>query len=63
MRIRQRTAQSNANVVAVKLSVNEKRSLLIARRSQHLGLFQTITWQILRKAFGLRSIKKKIVLT
>lgn len=51
--VRQRTARSIENIVAVRDSVRENPRQSIRRRAQELGLAQTSTWVILRRDLKL----------
>ena len=53
--------RTKANIAALSAIVNDDYHLSIRSRSQQLGLCYSITWQILRKDFGVKTFKIQLV--
>ena len=58
---RLRRVQTEENIAAVSVSVNDDHQLSISGRSQQLGLCYSITWKILRKDLGVRPFQIQLL--
>ena len=57
---RRRIARSEEMIAAVSASIQNEPNQTIPRRSQELGIAQTILWRIMRKDLGLHTFKIKL---